>query len=68
MKTTMTTAEFEKMPIYRFRRYELAASCVDHAVKPMMILLGDDERYWVVTLANAERLLRAGYEVAPQLR
>jgi len=66
--TTMIKADLDNMQIYRFRRYELAESFADHAVKSMMVLLGDDERYWVVTMANAERLLRAGYEAAPRIR
>lgn len=31
--------------------------------KASAIILGDDGKYWVVTLAEMERLLRAGYEV-----
>ena len=68
MKTTMTHADFEKTQIYRFRRYDSAERFADHAVKAMMVLLGDDERFWVVTMANVERLHRAGYEVAPRVR
>ena len=60
----MTKADFEKMTIYRFLAAERAFSFADHAVKPMMVLLGDDERYWVVRMADAERLLRAGFEAA----
>ena len=28
------------------------------------VMLGDDNRFWVVTLADAQRLERAGYEWA----
>jgi hypothetical protein len=28
------------------------------------VVLGDNARYWVVTLADAARLCRAGYEMA----
>lgn len=31
--------------------------------KASAIVLGDDGKYWVVTLAEMERLLKAGYEV-----
>ncbi len=56
---------FKTMQIYRFQRSDLAFSLADRAIKSMMVLLGDDERYWVVTMADGERLIRAGYEVAP---
>ena len=65
--TTLTRADFEKMTIYRFVTSERAFGFADHAVKNMMVILGDDDRYWVVTMANGERLLRAGYEVAPRI-
>jgi hypothetical protein len=68
MKGTMTLTrnDFEKMTIYRFRIQSLATSFADRTVKPMMVLLGDDEKFWVVTLADAERLVGSGYEVAPR--
>ena len=43
---------------------ELAFASLDHAVKPLRVMLGDDCRYWVVTPADAQRLERAGYEWA----
>jgi len=55
------------MTIYRFRQSELAFSFADRATKSMLVVLGDDERYWVVTMADAERLIRAGYEAAPRI-
>lgn len=33
--------------------------------KANMIVMGDYGRYWVVTVAEAQRLIRAGYELAP---
>gem|GEM_PF-1811588 len=36
--------------------------CYGHSTKPMRIILGDYPEYWVVGPADAERLLRAGYE------
>ena len=67
MENAMTKTDFEKMTIYRFRSSELAWGFANHAEKAMMVLLGDDERYWVVRMADAERLLRAGYEAAPRI-
>ena len=51
-------------PIYRFRNFGNAQNWVDHGVKPQRIMLGDDERFWVVTPADAARLERQGYEFA----
>lgn len=31
-------------------------------IKPTRIFLGDDNKYWVVGMADGERLLKAGYE------
>lgn len=36
----------------------------DNALIPMAVMMGDDERFWVVTMADAQRLDRAGYEWA----
>jgi len=48
----------------RFKSRELAFSFAYRAAKPMRVMLGDDERYWVVTPADASRLERWGYEYA----
>lgn len=52
------------MKIYRFTTRALAASFANRTEKPMAIILGDDEKYWVVSLANASRLIKSGYELA----
>jgi hypothetical protein len=36
----------------------------NHAVKPMTVILGDDGKFWVVTVAEGERLHRQGYSYA----
>jgi hypothetical protein len=51
-------------PIYRFEHLANARSWVDHGVKPQRIMLGDDEKFWVVCPADAARLERAGCEYA----
>ena len=38
--------------------------CYEHSVRPMRIILGDHPSFWVVTPADAERLMRVGYEMA----
>lgn len=47
-----------------FRNEALAWSFADRSLKAHMVILGDDERYWVVTFAEAAKLVRAGYELA----
>lgn len=61
--TKMTRNGFE-FYVSRYRKlgYAFSAAYV-HAVKPMMIVLGDDERLWVVTPATAAKLERMGYEI-----
>lgn len=33
--------------------------------KSLRIFMGDDETFWIVTMADGERLLAAGYEEMP---
>jgi hypothetical protein len=49
---------------FRFSNFADARDFADRARKSMVILLGDDERYWVVSLALGEELLKSGYELA----
>lgn len=51
----------------KFNHYILAKSFSDMTHKASAIMLGDDQKYWVVNLASMERLLRAGYEITPQI-
>ena len=52
--------------VYGFRLHsiESARSLAYGATKPQRIMLGDHPELWVVTPADAERLVRAGYEYA----
>jgi hypothetical protein len=54
-----------QMHIERFIRMDLAVSFAARAVKGMMVIMGDDARYWVVSMADGERLIRMGYEALP---
>jgi len=49
---------------YRFRDLGSAASFQARCIRPMRIMLGDDEMFWVVTPADAARLERQGFEYA----
>lgn len=51
--------------IHKFRTRAAASSFQERAALPLVILLGDDGLYWVVTPAAAARLTRQGYEIAP---
>lgn len=48
--------------MYKFTNLQTAINFSNRCDKPMGIILGDDERYWVVTLAQMERLIADGYE------
>ncbi len=49
--------------VYRFRELGLALSFRERCLRPMRIILGDDEMLWVVTPADAARLERGGHEL-----
>jgi hypothetical protein len=40
---------------YKFHSRTRAFSFRDHCAVPMRVILGDDEMFWVVTPADAER-------------
>lgn len=49
----------------KFQSWGLARSAAARQVHHVAVLLGDDGRFWVpATMADMERLLRAGYEAA----
>lgn len=48
----------------RFNTLSGAKAFQDRAIKAMMILLGDDQLFWVVSLAEGARLQESGYEEA----
>lgn len=48
----------------KFRNLSLAKSFSEKTLQISAIILGDDDGFWVVTLAQMDRLLKAGYELA----
>jgi hypothetical protein len=48
----------------KFNSLANARSYSDRTVKVSMIVLGDDCKFWVVTMSVAAELLAAGYELA----
>jgi hypothetical protein len=52
------------MTTFKFNSYANAQNFKNRCIKIMMIILGDDDKYWVVTPAEGEKLTRRGYEYA----
>jgi hypothetical protein len=52
------------MTTFKFSTYATADSFRNRCVKIMMIVMGDDNMFWVVTPAHGEKLTRQGYEYA----
>jgi hypothetical protein len=50
--------------IFRFSNFANAKDFTDRVTKSMAILLGDDGKYWVVSLSMGEQLVKSGYELA----
>ena len=50
--------------IFRFSNFAIAKGFADRTKKSMAILLGDDGKYWVVSLGLGEELIKSGLEVA----
>ena len=49
---------------FKFNSRERAFAFANHCEKAMAVMLGDDAKFWVVCLADAARMERAGYEWA----
>ena len=47
---------------YKFTQLANAQNFVNRARRGMAIFMGDDNQYWVVGMADAQRLEKAGYE------
>jgi hypothetical protein len=47
----------------KFNSEKLARSFSNRTTKMSVIMLGDDGKFWVVTMAESVRLFKAGYEV-----
>ncbi|MFN8993198.1 MAG: hypothetical protein ACK5X3_05970 [Pseudomonadota bacterium] len=48
----------------KFTSLSTANSFVNNAIKSMAVMMGDDNKFWVVTMADAQRLEKVGYEWA----
>jgi len=45
-------------------RLDLAVKNAERCIKPHIVMLGDNGKYWVVCPSDAERLRKNGYEDA----
>lgn len=52
------------MTTFKFNTLAMAESFTVRAKKIMLIMLGDDELFWVVTPSRAAQLEKLGYEYA----
>lgn len=52
------------MFITRWSTLGLAQAFADRCIKAHAVMLGDDGYFWVVSLGDAERLARQGYQWA----
>jgi len=50
--------------MYKFNSLTNAKKFQDRAFDTMLIILGDDDKFWVMLPAQAERLANNGYEYA----
>jgi hypothetical protein len=50
--------------MFKFTSLSAAKSFTGRASKIMCIILGDDEKFWVVTPREAKKLVSQGYEYA----
>jgi len=48
----------------KFNSRTAAINFNSRTIKASAIILGDDDKFWVVTLATMEKLIRGGYEIA----
>lgn len=48
----------------KYTELETAESACQHATRPLRIVLGDDDHYWVTTPRIAAELEQLGYQIA----
>lgn len=48
--------------MYKFSNMQTAINFASRCEKMMMVIMGDDGKYWVVTMAQGEKLISQGYE------
>lgn len=49
----------------KFRNINTAFAASNRTIKASVVIMGDDNRFWVVTMKVGFRLLAAGFELAP---
>ncbi len=61
---TTETIGAKRITRFEFTDRNLAFSFADRCRKMQMVILGDNEMFWVVGMADGEYLIRNGYEAA----
>jgi len=61
-KTYQTMKAIEK--IFKFSSLDLARSFANRAEKMQLVILGDDDKYWVASPRVTEKLHKEGYQYA----
>ena len=59
-------SQIQKSEIARFKSLALARAFRDRCVKMNLIVLGDNDEFWVAYPRVSEWLVRNGYEYAPK--
>lgn len=49
--------------MFKFNTLAAAQGFTAKAVKAMMIVLGDDNKFWVVSMRDGSKLEKQGYEI-----
>jgi hypothetical protein len=62
--TTIRKEGSKREVMNKFASLSNARTFSTRTIKASAIIMGDDGLFWVVTLAQMERLLKAGYELA----
>jgi len=62
-----TTKLALKNKIDQFSNLEAAFRWASNCIKPHIVMLGDNNTYWVVCFTDAHKLYKSGYEIAINL-
>jgi len=64
MNNAFTETNFKQIQTMKFNSFALARSFSYRTVKASAVMHGCDGKFWVVSLSDMTRMIRAGYEVA----
>jgi hypothetical protein len=61
---SLTPARQSCYGLYRFSNLNAAQGMTERSQRPMFVMLGDDDKFWVVSGRIAQQLEKLGYEFA----